>query len=376
MADTPSTPNPRPARIRRSMILVIAAVAVVGVTGVMLYRASAGSNPPQVKLAIITNHEGAFWDPVIKGAMDAAVESNAELVVVRSKPDVQEQIRHLKDVVGQGVDGVAISPINPGAQNAELDEAAAQTVLITFDSDAPNSKRRGFVGTDDYVAGQRAGTEVREAIPDGGGVMVVARSVEMINGRDRRQGLIDELLDRPFKPGGPADPVDAQLKGDKYNIAATVIYGEDIEKAPAVIADAIKRHPDVKCVVGLFTSSAPAILKALEQTGKTGQMQVIGFDEADETQIGLEQGTVFSSILQDQYRCGYEAVRVMANLARGNDPDFAEGPRLTRLFVNVLRKDNLEYMRMQHRIRVPTRSQPTTDESPPATLPVAAATAG
>ena len=37
-----------------------------------------------------------------------------------------------------------ISPINPTAQQSELDSAAAKAALITFDSDAPNSKRQGW----------------------------------------------------------------------------------------------------------------------------------------------------------------------------------------------------------------------------------------
>src|SRR6185436_3892320 len=96
------------------------------------------------------------------------------------------------------VDGIAISPNNPQAQAALLNEAADKTVLITFDSDAPDSKRKLFVGTDDYAAGGWAAQEVQDVLPDGGAVIISVGSLETVNGRARRQGLIDTLLGRPF----------------------------------------------------------------------------------------------------------------------------------------------------------------------------------
>ena len=68
-------------------------------------------------------------------------------------------------------------------------------------------KMRGFVGTNDYAAGQVAAEEVRSAIPDGGKVIISVGSVDMLNGRDRRQGLIDDLLDRPLRHDHQFDPI-------------------------------------------------------------------------------------------------------------------------------------------------------------------------
>src|SRR5688500_5287533 len=129
------TSHPRSARGRTAIIMLVG----IAIIGAAIFYANAAGQTSAVKLAIITNHEGAFFDPVIKGAMDAAAEANVELVVVRSKPDAQEQTAHLQKVIAQGANGVAISAINPTSQQAALDEAAAKTVLITFDSDAPNT---------------------------------------------------------------------------------------------------------------------------------------------------------------------------------------------------------------------------------------------
>jgi ribose transport system substrate-binding protein len=286
---------------------------------------------------------------------------------------VEAQSKHVRDLLAKGVDGIAISPNNPQAQAALLDEAAAKTVLFTFDSDAPDSKRRAFVGTDDYAAGAWAAEEVRDALPDGGAVIISVGSLGTVNGRERRQGVIDTLLDRPYNRTHAADPVDAPLKGPKYTIVATVLDGADVAKGKTLIADAIKAHPETNCIVALWSYSAGVALGGIEQSGKSGgksggKIKIIAFDESPDTQAGVEAGTVQASIVQGQYRIGYEAVRVLAATVRGQDQGGPTGPRMIHVPVSVLRQDNLEEFRAEKRIRrlAPgaAGTQPTTSGTP------------
>ena len=138
-----------------------------------------------------------------------------------------------------------------------IDDAAGKVVVVTFDSDAPNTQRRGFVGTDDYVAGQVAADEVKAAVPDGGPVLIAVGSTEMSNGSDRRRGLIDGLVDRPFNRDSKADPVAGEIKGKKYSVVATVTDAANADAAEKAVADALKAHPAVTCVVGLFSINGP-----------------------------------------------------------------------------------------------------------------------
>ena len=57
---------------------------------------------------------------------------------------------------------------------------------------------------------------IRQAVPDGGEIIISVGSLDKENGHRRRQGVIDELLERSFEPQRPADAVDAPLKGPKY----------------------------------------------------------------------------------------------------------------------------------------------------------------
>jgi ribose transport system substrate-binding protein len=106
-------------------------------------------------------------------------------------------------------------------------------------------------------------------------------------------------------------------------------------------------------VVGLFSYSAPAALKAIEQVGRAGKLQVVGFDEADETQAGIAAGAIHSSILQDTPRIGYVSIEVLANEARGVAPGPSEQSPITHVGINVLTAKNLADLRDSGAIRQP-----------------------
>jgi ribose transport system substrate-binding protein len=218
--------------------------------------------------------------------------------------------------------------------------AGAHT-LVTFDSDSPQSARLCFVGTDNYAAGRLCGLKVKEAAPGGGEVIISIGNLDKENGQRRRQGVIDELLDRPFKPDQEMDPADsAALKGPQHTVVTTIVDGNDAAKATELVAAAIQANPNVKCIVGLNAYSTPAVLKALEQAGKAGQVRVVGFDNHADTLAGIDNGKVFATIVQDQFGCGFHTVRILAETARGDRSGLPMFQRRT-LPVEIITKDNL-----------------------------------
>ena len=80
---------------------------------------------------------------------------------------------------------------------------------------------------------------------------------------------------------------------------------------------AVQAHPSVKCFVGLLSYSAPAVIEALKQTGRAGQIRIVGFDVDERSLSGIEEGQISATVMQDQFGLGYHAVRILANEARG-----------------------------------------------------------
>jgi ribose transport system substrate-binding protein len=274
-------------------------------------------------VAFVTNQVASFWNIAEKGANDAANDPKINVhVMVRmpSQATPEDQKRIVQDLLARGdIKGVAISPLNPDVQGELLEEIAARTNgnLITHDSDAPQSKRLCYVGMDNYEAGLMCGQLVRKAIPDGGEVMIFVGRLGQANARLRRQGVIDAVLGR--KPDrSRSDPVEGVLKEGKYTILGTELDGGDNDKARAKAQEAITNHANLACMVGLFAYNPPILLDEVRRAGKLKKIKIVGFDEDDATLQGITDGNIVGTVVQDPYRYGYESVRVLAALVRGD----------------------------------------------------------
>jgi len=273
----------------------------------------------QPRFAFVVNGVADFWKPAEAGALQAGKEFGVDVTLV-TPTGMTDQTRKLEDLLTRGIEGVAISPINPENQADILNRVASEALLATHDSDAPESNRRVYVGTDNYRAGLLCGELVRKALPDGGSVMLFVGRMDQDNAKRRRQGCIDAILGRAPDPARN-DPPGEELASDdgKYRVLGTLTDQFDRAKAKANAEDTLTRHPDIAAMVGLFEYNPPLIVEALDRAGKLGKVQVVGFDENAVTLQGIKDGFVAGTIVQNPYQYGYESIRLLAELARGNE---------------------------------------------------------
>ncbi|MCA9078052.1 MAG: substrate-binding domain-containing protein [Planctomycetaceae bacterium] len=149
-------------------------------------------------------------------------------------------------------------------------------------------------------------------------VMIFVGNIEQDNARLRRQGVIDALLGRAYDPDRYDEP-GQELEGNGVTILDTRTDNFDSSQAKAQAEDTLTAHPDVSCMIGLFAYNPPAILDTLLGAGKLGEVNVVGFDEAEETLQAIEDGHCYGTVVQDPYSYGYESVRILASLAREDD---------------------------------------------------------
>jgi len=218
--------------------------------------------------AFVTNGVASFWTIAKAGVDTAAADLGIDAITIMPNGST-DQTRRLEDLLTRGIDGIAISPITPENQQGVINKAAAQVPLVTHDSDAPNSDRRVYIGIDNYEAGLVCGKLVREALPDGGKVMIFIGRMDQDNSKGRRQGCIDAILGRDPDPTR-SDPPGAELKSEdgKYHVLGTLTDNFDRAKAKANVEDTLSRHPDIAAMVGLFEYNPPLIMDVLDRVGR------------------------------------------------------------------------------------------------------------
>ncbi len=297
------------------------------------------AGPAKKRYAYVTNGVAEFWTLAEAGANKAGTELDVDVSVLMPG-SLTDQKNMLEDALTRGVDGIAVSPIDPVNQTDMLNRIAGAANLVTHDSDAPDSDRKAYIGMDNYKAGRLCGQLIKEALPEGGDIMILIGRMEQDNSRKRRQGVIDELLDRS-SDSSRFDPPSEVIKGEKYTILGTLTDSFDLAKAKANAEDALSRHPDISAMVGLFAYNPPAIIQALEQAGKIGAVKIIGFDEDEQTLAGIQSGAVHGTVVQNPYEYGYQSVKLLNQLAGGDESGLAGGE-----FISIpgrqIRKDTVD----------------------------------
>ena len=269
------------------------------------------------KLAFITNNASEFWIIARKGTEKAAKEIPGIEVEFRIPSDstAAEQQRIVDDLLAKGIHGMAISPVDPANQTPMLNRAASQTLVVTQDSDAPNSNRACYIGTDNVAAGKQAGELVKEALPQGGKIMVFVGTLDAANAQQRYQGLKDALA------------------GSNVQIIDVRTDNTDRVRAKANAADTLVNNPDIAGMVGLWSYNGPAILAAVKEANKVDKVKIVAFDEEDPTLAGIKDGQIYATVVQQPFEFGYRSMELMSKILNG---DKSEVPASKQIFVPTL----------------------------------------
>ena len=295
---------------RRLATWSIALAAVIAAVG---YRASVFREPgpsPPPRIVFVTGGSGHYWQITVQGAMAAAQEQGVNLRVEMPADDesLDEQLKILTHLDTEHLDGLAVSPIDSQGQTHLINRLVREMNVVTFDSDAPLSDRQSHVGTSNFSAGRACGRMVAEAIPDGGQIAVLCAN-------RTKENMIDRL-------GGFEERIAQFISRDDGNTPrfAVVGYFEDNgsdEKCEENIRQALTDYADLAGIVGMNARHGPILLRVLKDEGKLDKVQLVTFDEADETLDGIQAGHIYATIAQDPYKYGYEAVSQLTALCRG-----------------------------------------------------------
>ena len=318
-ADRASALSSAPSGVPRFSRWISGLLAVVLLAGCKPDSGPSGgtTTPGRKKIAFVSNGVASFWTIAAAGVKAAGEKTGVETETLMPVEGISDQKRIIEDLLTRGIDGIAVSPIDPVNQTELLNRAASRAPLVTADSDAPDSDRAVYIGMDNYQAGRLCGDLVREAMPNGGTVMLFIGRLEQDNSKRRRQGVIDAILGRPANPGN-FDPPSGIIEGNGFRILGTLTDQFDRAKGKANAEDALAKYPDLGCMVGLFAYNPPLMLEALTQANKLGVVKVVAFDEDDATLEGIQKGTVHGTVVQNPYMYGYKSVEILSELAKGN----------------------------------------------------------
>jgi ribose transport system substrate-binding protein len=300
-------------------------IALAGVALAFALSAATAHAADKKTLVFVANGASDFW----KAAEAGVKKANSELpdydmqfkYPSQSSAAIQERL--MDDLVAAGVSGIMVSAVDPKTETDALAKIAKQTLLLTTDSDAAKSGRVAYIGSSNVAAGKQVGEILKKALPNGGKCMAFVGLPGADNARERIQGIKDVIA------------------GTKIEIVD--VRADDIDQARAKrnVEDTLTAHPEVNCMLGIYSYNIPQIYQALKETGQLGKITVTGFDDDPITLGGIKEGTIAGTVVQQPYLWGYEGMKDMAKILSG-DKSFIPKDGLIIIPTKVVDKSNVD----------------------------------
>src|SRR5690242_17416501 len=170
--------------------LFLATVAVV-------IMASPAFAQQKYKFAVVPKAmNNPFFDVARDGCLKRAKElGNVECIYkgpIEHEPATEAQI--IQDFITQKVDGMAISVADVAAMTKSIEAATAAGIpVVTFDADAPGSKRLAYIGTNNKDFGLALGKQLLQLRPEGGKYAMVSGGPGAKNLAERVDGVREAL---------------------------------------------------------------------------------------------------------------------------------------------------------------------------------------
>lgn len=307
------------------LILALCLAAVLAGCGRKDGSPTEGAAPKRLHLAFVANSPGEYWAVVNLGCDIAAQQLGDVDMDFRypSETTVEAQQQIVSNLLAAGVDGIAISPIDADKQLDFLNRVAGQTLLVCADSDAAQSKRLGYIGTDNVAAGGQAAELIKEALPDGGKIALFVGYANAQNTKDRLQGI------------------KAGLAGSHIEIVETLEDGQKSSVTGSNLRTALAKHPDLAGVVGISGYHGPALRAALREAGKAGQVKIVCFDDNTDTLAGIVAGDIYGTITQKPFQIGKQTITHMEKYLLGDQAQLSG----KKIFTDsrALTKTNVEH---------------------------------
>jgi len=283
-------------------MMALKRMLAAGLSAALALAISSASAADKKTLVFVVNGASDFWkiaEAGVKKAQGELPNYNLEFKYPEQAAAAVQQ-RVMEDLVAAGVSGIMVSSVDPKNQTEGLNKIAAQTLLLTTDSDAPQSKRVAYIGSSNTDLGKDAGKLMLKALPDGGKCIGFVGLPGADNARERIEGVKETIK------GSKVELID--VRGDEI----------DQTRAKRNVEDAIAANPNISCLVGFYSYNTPRIYEVLKESGKLGQIKVIGFDEDPITLGGVKEGSIVGTVVQQPFEWGYQGMKLMANILQGD----------------------------------------------------------
>jgi ribose transport system substrate-binding protein len=252
-----------------------------------------------------------FFKTMEEGARKFAAEDGTfELIPVgmNSETDIDTQVSAMENFVVKKVDLIVVAPADSVGMVTSVKKAIdAGITVVNFDVtlDKQALKKAGlpedflFVGPDNAVGAEMVGDHLGETLGKGAKVIIIEGNPGADNAKQRKEGFMRSV-----------DKFGLKLLDSKTAHWET-------EEANTLMTNLLTKYPDVQGIMCANDSMALGVEKAIAAAGKTGKIQIVGFDNIGAIQNLIKDGKVLATIDQFGPEMAANAIKVGMKIMNG-----------------------------------------------------------
>ena len=240
-----------------------------------------------------------FWEPVIKGAQEAAEKFGINVDIQNAEGDPAKQVNLIEQAIANKQNGIVAMIAQAEAMTEPLKKARAAGIrVLAANVDHPDGAKSGtresYSGQNFVAAGRLIGQRViSEAGLKGPGKCVLpAENPEQKHLAARGQGVIEALKD-------------AGLEGE------IIKSGDNVEAGLTIISQYLLANPDTKCAIGLGNTPTSVLPQAAKEAG-LDNLPNGGFDVNPRIMENINNGLTIATVDQQQFWQGFMPVMFLA----------------------------------------------------------------
>jgi len=245
-----------------------------------------------------------FYQDLRAGLEEAAGERGYRLLIVSAEFDAARQANQVDEFLVQGVDAIVLCPADSrsvGASVLSANEAGVPVVTADIASESNLGEVASHIASDNFAGGREAARLLAEAVGGAGRVAILSHP-EVSSVTDRVRGFREEIASR-----------------DGVEIVAELSAEGRRDTAVRVMEDLLQRHPDLDGVFAINDDSALGALAAIEASGRSGRIAVVGYDATPEARQRIAAGDIYADVVQHPRRIGRLTIETLEDLLAGRE---------------------------------------------------------
>lgn len=267
---------------------------------------SSQSEPFYHFMIITRDNNDPFWVRFKNGALDAGSLKNifVEFVDISHK-DPSLTANAIERAILSEVDGIALQPYDVEISSEAVAKAMESGIAtLTFENDIYYIPNVPVVGSNSYEIGYRAGEMAAEASKG------KAKIAIMVN----ESGAEEHKQYNNIKLQGLLDAISQYPEMTVEHIYTLDIKMFEVDKLTmSLLAD----NPEIDLIICNDGENTPGVAQVVIDTGRVGNVNIIGFGNMPQTMKYIEEGVLYGTITADSYAIGYNTVIQLAEMCDG-----------------------------------------------------------